>query len=397
MSKKWVKYYLLIGTIMMLVLAFSGSHFFLNVNLNQAEQKRTFESIYTDTSIDFVIPSPTQQQIQELDHSPDSGIEVITPYYTTKAVSINGAAANKGVAILFPEKDKLEYTPYVSARVLKGKSSFDCGDAIVDNMFLQLNHCAIDDKVSVTLAGNNYEFSITSIVEDNTLFKEGTVALILSADQNEYLIQNAITYGSAYIKASDYTRCKDYLYNEYKPMGRLKEQSAFADSDSYSQYLEDFNNSDWSKEITNLKENYNTLKVKYENTESDIFFNNIVFAAIVALVIFVMNIYFASNKNIKKYMRDYLLKKNGTKSKIAGFYRKGIVFNLIVFAASCFALYFLSLRESILTLNSTLMNYIYPVGSALATSVLMVIITGIIVSVSYSMKKEKEPDQTAEQ
>lgn len=393
MIKKWIKYYLLLGTIIMLILAFAGSYFFIDENVNQAEQKRTFDSIYTDTAIDFVVPSPTQQQVQELDHSSANGIEAISPYYATKSnLIINGNGVSKGTAIVIPDNSELEYTPYVPDRILKGDTAFGSGDAIVDNMFSALNKCGIGDKVSISLSGNTFEFSIVSIAEDNTLFKDGTVALVLSTEQNELLISGGLSYSAAYIKASDYTKCKDYLYNDYKPMGKLKDQSSFDDLDAFSLHLENFNSADWSQEITNLRDNYDTLKIKYENVESGVLFNNIVFVIIVAAVIVIINLYFATNKSIKQFMRTYLIKKNGTKSKIAGFYKKGILFNLVVFAASVFALYYYMIQASTLTVKNTLVNYVYPVGAALASSILMMIITQIIVSASYSMKKNEHED-----
>lgn len=128
MTKKWIKYYLFIGAFIMLILVLAGSFLFVKDNISQAEQKRTFESIYVDTTIDFIVPSPSIQQANELESDANTGIEVFTPYYeTSSGVSINGSVVNKGAILLFPSAEKLEYSPYTSKRVLQGSDSYSSG------------------------------------------------------------------------------------------------------------------------------------------------------------------------------------------------------------------------------------------------------------------------------
>ncbi len=293
MTKKWIKYYLFIGTFIMLILVLTGSFLFVKDNISQAEQKRTFESIYVDTTIDFIVPSPSIKQANELENDENTGIEVFAPYYeTSSGVSINGSVANKGAILLFPYAEKLQYTPYNSKRVLQGSDNYSSGDAIIDNKYMKLNNCNIGDEVSFTFANSTFDFTIRSISEENTFYKDGTIVLILSSEQNAQLNDNGISYSSAYVKASDYSKCKNYLNNEYKPIGRVKDPSSFENEATYNQHLDNFNNADWSKEITNLSDNYDTLKIKYDNVDSGIKQNNIINAVIVAVVILIMNILF---------------------------------------------------------------------------------------------------------
>ena len=397
MTKKWIKYYLFIGTFIMLILVLTGSFLFVKDNISQAEQKRTFESIYVDTTIDFIVPSPSIQQANELENDENTGIEAFTPYYeTSSGVSINESVTNKGAILLFPDAEKLQYTPYTSKRVLQGSDSYSSGDAIVDSKYMQLNNCKLGDKVSFSIANKTYDFTIKSISEENTFYKDGTIVLILSSEQNAQLNDNGISYSSAYVKASDYSKCKNYLNNEYKPMGRIKDPSSFKDEATYSQHLDNFNNADWSQEITNLTDNYNTLKIKYDNVDSGIRQNNIINAVIVAVVIFIMNIIFVSNKSIKQFMRNSLVKKNVTKAKISSFYTKGILFNFIVYACCSVALFFYTMNTSFLSTKSTMMNCVYPVASALAMSIIMIIVTSAVVSASYTIKKQNTTDNNAD-
>lgn len=393
MSKKWIKYYLLIGTLIMLVLAFAGNYFFIQENINQAEQKRTFESIYIDTSIDFIVPSPSAQQVQDLNSSSETGIEMFTPYYeTSSGLTVNGSTTDKGTIIIIPNADKLSYTPYTTSRMIDGANTNGSGDAIVDKTYATANNCGIGDTATISIADNSYDFTIKSVSEDNTFYKDGTIALIFSETQNEQLINNGISYSGAYVKAADYAKCLNYLTTEYKPYGRLKDSSVFSDDATYQQHLDNFNNANWAQEITILKENYNTLKVKYDNVESGINQNNVINAIIVAVTIFVLNIAFLSNKSIKQFMRNYLIKQNGTKSEIRRFYTKGILFNFVIFAICSCALLYYSIYSSVLSLQSTLTNIIFPIGAACVISILMLIITNNVINANYSIKKERDPN-----
>ena len=56
MKKKRNQCYLLLGTVIMLILACVCTFVFTKDNIKQAEYKHEFESIYTETSIDFIIP-----------------------------------------------------------------------------------------------------------------------------------------------------------------------------------------------------------------------------------------------------------------------------------------------------------------------------------------------------
>ena len=46
MSKKWAKYYLLLGTVIIAAISLIGSMAFVRTNINQAQDKYEFESIY---------------------------------------------------------------------------------------------------------------------------------------------------------------------------------------------------------------------------------------------------------------------------------------------------------------------------------------------------------------
>ena len=91
MKKKRNQCYLLLGTIIMLLVAYLCSLLFVKGNLEQTARKSSFESIYANTTIDYIVPGPSYSQVDELENTSGNGINTVTPYYeTTTSVEIGG-------------------------------------------------------------------------------------------------------------------------------------------------------------------------------------------------------------------------------------------------------------------------------------------------------------------
>lgn len=397
MKKKRNQCYLLLGTIIMLLVACLCSLVFVKGNLEQAAKKNSFESIYVNTTIDYIVPGPSNSQIDELESTEGNGIKAVTPYYeTTTAIDINGRSVN-GTSILFPFTEKMNYTPYGSARITNGATELKGGDAVVDQAYLDKVGCGIGDNVSISIGDREYTFKITSVAETNTYYNNGTIALILTEDVVHQFEEAGIKYSAAYISADDAAACEAYLYSEYKPLSRLKDRSEFDSEDVYNQHLQNFNNADWSKEITNCQENYKVLSVKYENVQTGIWTNIIIMAIIVGLVIIVFNAVLLMNSDMKSFMKAFLVKKSGTKEAVKAFYKSGITTNAIVFCIACAALYvLLATRAHISLLDLQALNCIVPMLTAIIVSAIMIGVSGRYVEKHYKVKVIKKKDSTEE-
>ncbi len=389
MKGKWSKCYLLIGTIIILVIVAAGSFTFVKSNIEKADSKYSFESIYTNTSIDFIIPSPSYEQVASLENSADTGIEVVTPYYETNTkVQINGSSC-EGLAVLIPNENKVDYTPYSSARVLEGKTPV-AGQVVVDLAYIEKNACRIGDTAEISIAGRTFSYEIVGIAEENIYSKNGSIAFVLTDEDNESIRQAGITFSAAFVKVADYDRCKDYLYFEYKPYGRLKDQDEFSSEETYNQHVANFEDADWTKEITNCADNYDSLKVKYSSIESAIYRNLIVYSIIILLGILIMNIAFLKSADVQKAMKINIVKKSGTVADAKKFYSSGIWFGFIEFVLASGALYFLVASKSIIGLfGNQLINLGIPIAAALVVSLLMLLVTGIYTGNKYKLKKSE--------
>lgn len=397
MKKKRNQCYLLLGTLIMLLVACLCSFVFVKGNLEQAAKKNSFESIYVNTTIDYIVPGPSNSQIDELESTEGNGIKAVTPYYeTATAIEINGRSVN-GTSIIFPFAEKMQYTPYGSARITNGATDLKGGDAIVDQAYLDKVGCGIGDNVSINIGDREYTFKITSVAETNTYYNNGTIALILTDDVARQFDEAGIKYSAAYISADDVAACEAYLYSKYKPLSRLKDPSEFDSEDVYNQHLQNFNDADWSKEITNCQENYKILSVKYDNVQTGIWTNIIIMAIIVGIVIIVFNAVLLTNSEMKSFMKAFLVKKSGTKDAVKAFYKSGITANAIVFCIASAALYiFLATQAHISLLDLQVLNCIFPMLTAIIVSVIMAGVCRGYVEKHYKVRVIKKKDLTEE-
>ena len=392
MKGKWSKCYLLIGTIVILIIVAIGSLAFVKGNITQADNKYNFESIYLNTDIYFIIPSPSYEQVSELDNSSDIGIGTVTPFYETSTSVTNKGVICTGTTVILPDEVKVANTPYTDKRILRG-SVPKADQAIIDQLFYEKNNCDIGDTIEISIADKNLSFEIVGVSETNTYCKDGSIALVLNKNDAATFLNEGIGFSAAYVKASDYDKCKTYLYSEYKPFGRLKDQSEFTSEDTYNQHVNNFEDADWTKEITDCDANYDSLKIKYENVEKSMFINLIIYAAIIILMIVVMNITFMKGSDIQKAIKINIVKNGGTVEDAKKFYSSGIRLNFVEFLILSGAAYYIVASRSIKGLfGMQLVNIVIPVVTALVGSIFMTIVTAIYAGQKYKLRKSEVID-----
>ena len=388
MGKKWLINYLLVGTALVVLVSLINTLAFVNPNMKKSAEKHVFDSMYQDTSIDFIVPSPANEQISDEESNPDNGIKTLTPFFLTNQSYEVGSKKISSDIILFPNADKINKSPYCSKRIINGNSELSSGDAVVDQSYAKKYGVSIGDRVSLAIMDLKLDFTITSISEDNLLYDKGSIAVVLRSTDTQTLISEGATYSAAYVEAENYNVCVNYLMNEYKPYGRLKPASAFSSDDTYNQHYENFMNADWSKEITNFASNYDSLKVKYANYESSILLNRIIGSTLIGLVIFVYQLIILAKPGLKKFIQNYLVKKNGLVSKVSSFFVSGVIYLICLYAVAIIGLYILNVGSiSSAMFVSGIWNVLMSILIASVIGILMIFISVLTVKTRYSSKK----------
>ena len=276
MNKHWTKHFLLFSSIVVVGVSLVSSFVFSNNSVDASIKKENFESIYLKTEIDFVIPSPSFAQVSELEsNSANNSIEKVTPYYSFSTDIVANNKTIKVPLVILDDYSKVNYSPYCSNRMLKGEMANEDFTAMVDYDAAEQYHLGIGDKINLNLNNINCSFSISGLTHNNTLLTEPSICLIIPNTLSGE-INNEFRYSGAYVKSKDIDKCYRFLCNEYKPLGRLKTLEDFGgDIVAYERHVDVFNSTNWAPEITNLKENYSTLSVKYSGIESQIITNSI--------------------------------------------------------------------------------------------------------------------------
>ena len=332
MKKNWKVLYLISSSIVFVLIAIICSFGFYNGTVNSVLDKYNFESIYINSRIDFIVPSPSFEQVGEIENS-ESSVDAITPYYFfNTSLDVNDKSIMSNVVLLDDNK-KINYTPYNDDRLLSGTFGSEQTFAVVDEAYSKKNNCKIGDQISLVIDSKKFSFVVKAISENNP-FYEDSIALVIKNYDSKVINANNFKYSAAYVHANDYSECKNFLETEYKPLGRLKNRDDFPTDEAYNTHLQNFNSADWTKEITYMKDNYSLLSLKYVNVEKGAISNTIIdsfvlFAAFVAFNLIVINL-----PSEKKRFQELLTKKKGTLKDIKNYNLKGNLFSLLVFILS---------------------------------------------------------------
>lgn len=309
MNKQWSKFFLVCGSFVFSIIALFLVLVFAKSSVNKVQEKHLFDSQYKNSNIDFVIPSPSNEQIADLEKIDETGIYQAVPfYYAESEVYVNETKSIPSTIFLFASPKKMNCTLYNEERIIKGTSTVKGGDAIVDYTYYKNNNCDIGDSVKFTIGGNTISFEITAISETNIAHQDGTIALVLDESVNSTIINSGVKYSGAYIDSNDCSKTKTYLETQYKPYGRLKDASQFSSDAAYQQHLENFNSADWSKEITDYNQNYSTLSIEYEEYDVIATRNLIVICILFAMLVIAFQLVVLYLPHIRQSTNKFILK-----------------------------------------------------------------------------------------
>ena len=284
MVKYWIKNRFFLDLIVPCLLVLLVVFAFVSPMFDVIGEATLMQSIYKNEKMDFDIPSPSASQIEQLEQ--ESFIESVFPYYYTEIdVSVNGK--ERETNLFFSEAmDKLGQTMYCSSRrIEKSNKDFD-NPILVDYQFVRDTGAELGDTVSVTLGGTKVDFQIAAIYETNTYYDGGAIMAYWGGTQKQVIMNSStnLTYSGAYVQASNYSKCKQYLDTQYKPYGRLRDASEFATQEAYEIHYNAFMSSSYANEITDfsVKAKEATLKAEDKMSASNQY---VIFACGVALTV----------------------------------------------------------------------------------------------------------------
>ena len=301
MFKYWIKNRILFDILIPIILVIVTAFAFLSPIFSNIGETRLMTSLYENENLDFDIPSPSYEQISQLEN--ESFIESVFPYfYTETDLSINGKTRETN--LFFSDAfDKLDQTMYCQTRLIEKSSQTYSNPILVDYQFVQDTGATLGSTVSVTFGTTKIDFQVSAIYETNTYYEGGAVLAKWEGLQKDTImaISPKLVYSGAYVQASDFSQCKNYLETQYKPYGRLRDASEFATPEAYQIHYNAFMSANYANEITNFNVKGQEAMAKAEEKENASTLNTVLPCVIMLVVALVYNVLMWLRKSERGY------------------------------------------------------------------------------------------------
>ena len=315
MVKYWLKNRAVYSLVVAVLIGIFSMAIFVKPNVETHSENLLLTSVYENSDIDYDIPSPTKAQLAEIE-ALDFIDDTFGYYFTDGSLKV-GSKSVKTKIIFSDDLDSLVMTMYNENRLIY-TSQDDLYDnpLYVDYDFYTKNELAIGDTVYF----NNIEFQIGRVYETNSYYGSA-VFIPLVGVQKTYIESVTTSYSGAYLEVNDLIQAEAYLRN-YKPLGRLKDKSAFSTEEEYQTHYNAWNNASYYNEVTSFSSKLSSANVK---TEANYTLGFIVSA----VVMIIANVILSIRKNERVYFSK---KKN--KSSVCCYYVGTVLIDAILMAAS---------------------------------------------------------------
>lgn len=338
MNGYWIKHRAFLSMLICVVLAVIVDLLFVFPYISQIADNYNSQSVYKNTSIDFIAPEPSFEQISELPGS--NGIDNVFPFFMTKTSVTAGGKSRTTTVLLSDDFENADFTMYNNKRLIK-KSDSDFDDPIfVDWQFCKDTSTDIGGTILFSIGDTTVEYKIYAIYETNSIYENGAILAQISTEQKEAIVQKSQNngYSGMYISASDYKACQAYLTKDYRPLGRLKDRDCFESDEQYQlQHYDAIMSSGYAKEITDFRVLENSLDKKVDT--------KIIYigAFVSAILIILFNVYMANRGVEKGYFTLYCIP-NG--QNIKPYYTKTLACELLCFVIAYAGVIFLKFKIS---------------------------------------------------
>lgn len=234
------------------------------INIKKDTEQK--QSSYTLTDFDYLITSPSKEQIAELDSKSDA-INSVFPCYSFDVI-LNGNSNSKVTLLLSDDID--DYSIGLFNDKTKISGNYNKNGICLDKIAANNLGVVVGDFVTVSLANKTFKFEVTSIYMSSTYTNlDFGLALAEFSKGISSAYGEELTYNYAFIDAKDLTKCAQLL-STYIPLGPLQ---------SEEDYIKEYKNNnncppsmtenEWNQSIKNA---YNEYKEAYLNQK----FNGVV-------------------------------------------------------------------------------------------------------------------------
>ena len=384
MTGYWIRYRALFSILLSAIIAVICVLLFVFPFISQIADNYNSQSVYKNTSIDFIVPEPSFEQINELPGS--NGIDKVFPFFLTKTSVTAGEKTRTTTVLLSDRFENTDITMYNSKRLIKKTDSDFDNPILVDWQFCKDTSTDVGDTVSFSIGNTTAEFKIYAIYETNSIYENGAILAQISTEQKDAIVQKSQNngYSGMYISASDYNSCQAYLTKDYRPLGRLKDPDRFDSDEQYQVHYDAIMKSGYANEITDFRVRENSLDKKV--SPMLIWIGTVLAAAL----IIAFNVIMAKRGNEKGYFTKHCIPKG---QNVKPYYTKSFICELLCFAVTYASIFLFILITSDMYIPKSALGIeiaFIPVAVIVAEIISLLMNNSMVKSI---IKKEKAKSQ----
>ena len=365
MIKYWAKNRLLFDILVPIILVLLVTFAFISPMFEIIGEANLMQSLYNNDKLDFDVPSPSYDQIAQLEA--ETSIESVFPYYYTEVdLSVNGKTRETN--LFFSDAfDKLDQTMYCDERRIEVSKETYSNPIFVDYEFIKDTGAKLGSTVSVSFGGTKIDFQIAAIYETNTYYEGGAVLAKWEGLQKDTImaLSPKLVYSGAYIQAADHGQCKNYLGTQYKPYGRLRDASEFATQEAYEIHYNAFMSANYSNEISDFNAKGQDIVPKVDAKMSTANKNVVLSGVIIAVTLIAANVLLWVRKSERGYFARRKVSGDGN---IVVYYLISTIVQAIILIGGILA--------TLLILPSNANNYI-PRDAVFSKSITLIIVAAL--------------------
>lgn len=287
-NKKVLGGSLLICLLVSIFIFIFGATFLPKYDKNK-EQSNRITTVYTNSKIDFIIPSPSEQQVQEM-KAMEHVNGVFACYSLYSEFVFNGKSIDESV-LLVEDVSDLENTMFKQDRLLKKNGAFRDQSLLIDETFASQHKLSLGSEVVWHLSDTEtVTLVVDAIYYENVLDSVRVVVFnagVQKAVIDRYTANNPLKISKAYIDSSNLELTNEVL-KTYQPLGMLKSPEDFSLLIDYENYLKDFNSRDYYRQIVQTEaykiENASIAK-KYQKDANSSVAIYLALSAVISLVV----------------------------------------------------------------------------------------------------------------
>lgn len=348
----YIKNRLLYSLIFVVLISSLISIVFIRSSVNNHIEALESISDYKNRVIDFDVPRPSAQQIEQLEAL--GHIDAAIPYYFSQIALLHGNNEEVSVdIIMFESLTDMEQSMFNSTRFLDKSDLADSRSIFLDyKTAAELGYKAGDD-VSISFLGQTINLKVGGILETTNYYsKPIVVGLYLepfSTIVND-VRGSSIGYTGAFIVSNTTFTTISYLQQDYRPLGLLRSRDEFSSEESYQIHLNAILGSNYSSEITVFDDLQNRDVLESQRLSSSSILSSVLGGVVLFFSLLVFHFLMVNRESESSFFKSQLLSGKDIHPyyRIAAFGEAVVTFLVIFFST----LFYFSANQTYLTIGS---------------------------------------------